>query len=145
MNTGWGVVSGAGRATDHPSKNQILFIIQNEEFFFGWGGGSLLRFWCTVFPFFFLQTPSFTLPSLFPNDHCICIVYEDYSVFVATFSTGWARVFIGERLGCGKDEFLCGDQRCIPVSWQCDGSLDCSDGLDEWKENCDKRRHEQWT
>ena len=43
-------------------------------------------------------------------------------------------------VSCGSDEFLCGDQECIPVSWQCDGNLDCSDGLDEWPENCNNRK-----
>ncbi|XP_064624228.1 very low-density lipoprotein receptor-like isoform X2 [Lineus longissimus] len=32
---------------------------------------------------------------------------------------------------CVSSEFQCTSGKCIPISWKCDGSPDCSDGLDE--------------
>ncbi|XP_075045670.1 membrane frizzled-related protein [Mixophyes fleayi] len=32
---------------------------------------------------------------------------------------------------CGSLELRCGDGRCLPLQWACDGWLDCSDGRDE--------------
>ena len=36
---------------------------------------------------------------------------------------------------CLVDEFTCHDTLCIPMSWRCDGLIDCDDELDE--ANCD--------
>ena len=35
---------------------------------------------------------------------------------------------------CGDHVFSCGDGQCVPHSWQCDGTEDCSTGADE--RNC---------
>ncbi|XP_030852228.1 adhesion G-protein coupled receptor G4 isoform X2 [Strongylocentrotus purpuratus] len=32
---------------------------------------------------------------------------------------------------CLEDEFTCNDTVCIPISWRCDGLVDCDDDLDE--------------
>ena len=37
---------------------------------------------------------------------------------------------------CGEQEFRCDSGLCIPVSWQCDGEMDCPGGLDEWDQIC---------
>ena len=37
---------------------------------------------------------------------------------------------------CGQQEFRCDSSKCIPLSWQCDGEIDCPGGLDEWEEIC---------
>ena len=28
--------------------------------------------------------------------------------------------------------------QCIPLDWQCDGEMDCPEGLDEWDKICSK-------
>ncbi|XP_033120821.1 very low-density lipoprotein receptor-like [Anneissia japonica] len=33
--------------------------------------------------------------------------------------------------GCAPDQFKCGNDRCIPAVWKCDGENDCADGSDE--------------
>ncbi|XP_058889689.1 low-density lipoprotein receptor-related protein 2-like isoform X2 [Acipenser ruthenus] len=33
--------------------------------------------------------------------------------------------------GCRTGEFRCGNGRCIPADWRCDGTADCSDNSDE--------------
>lgn len=38
---------------------------------------------------------------------------------------------------CSPAEFRCGDGRCIPASWHCDGKMDCSDNVDE-TQDCNK-------
>lgn len=37
---------------------------------------------------------------------------------------------------CGADELRCRSGQCIPVEWQCDGEMDCAEGLDEWDVLC---------
>lgn len=32
---------------------------------------------------------------------------------------------------CSSDQFDCGDQRCIPNIWKCDGEVDCANHSDE--------------
>ena len=32
---------------------------------------------------------------------------------------------------CSTHQFLCANEKCVPVSWTCDGEDDCGDNSDE--------------
>lgn len=44
--------------------------------------------------------------------------------------------FTGDKLCDAEKEFKCRTGTCIPISWVCDGSIDCRGGVDE--KNCSK-------
>ncbi|XP_064610272.1 low-density lipoprotein receptor-related protein 4-like [Liolophura sinensis] len=46
-------------------------------------------------------------------------------------STSAPAVTTSSPNSCTADHFSCGDQRCIPQRWRCDGDKDCPSGLDE--------------
>jgi hypothetical protein len=42
----------------------------------------------------------------------------------------------GELSSCKANEFSCGDGKCIPDLWECDGINDCENKMDETNEGC---------
>lgn len=41
-----------------------------------------------------------------------------------------------ELTTCSLRQFTCGNKKCIPISYACDGQKDCEDGLDEDPDTC---------
>lgn len=37
---------------------------------------------------------------------------------------------------CASNQFQCNNGNCVPLTWVCDGVLDCVDGEDEEDQNC---------
>ncbi|KAI5752806.1 hypothetical protein M8J77_020550 [Diaphorina citri] len=63
----------------------------------------------------------------------------DYDTFTSP-TVYWRKWSLpAENRTCQASEFRCGNNRCIPNHWQCDGEFDCSDKSDEDPEMCKKR------
>ncbi|CAG0913244.1 unnamed protein product [Notodromas monacha] len=43
---------------------------------------------------------------------------------------------------CSPGELMCGDGKCYPIMWKCDGDSDCVDGSDE--SNCTNHKCQTW-
>lgn len=62
----------------------------------------------------------------------------------ASFGASWIDPSSPPTPGCSASQHTCGDGRCLPASWVCDGELDCGDGSDErgCAPSCDASRYE---
>lgn len=65
--------------------------------------------------------------------HYIHVVFNISFPFFSLFSDKLQRF---DPVPCNERQFKCGDGKCIPVSFACDGDIDCSDGLDENPKEC---------
>ena len=50
---------------------------------------------------------------------------------------GWENPALSFRR-CPENHFKCGNEKCVPAVWVCDGDNDCGDGSDE-SEDCPGR------
>lgn len=56
---------------------------------------------------------------------CLNILSFDFTLFYI-----YLFLFSGKE-DCPLRQFRCANSRCIPVSWVCDGTDDCTDNSDE--------------
>lgn len=56
---------------------------------------------------------------------------ESWKVLLNSIEAEVAFFVEGARAKCEESQFACGNGRCIPQIWKCDGDEDCSDGSDE--------------
>ena len=82
------------------------------------------------------STLNVNILSYFHNNKKIIAFFPfvDTSIETTTSSTTAASVST-----CDPDQFSCGNDRCIPIVWVCDGEFDCKDHSDE--KNCSGRSH----
>ncbi|KAL7831173.1 hypothetical protein SRHO_G00306750 [Serrasalmus rhombeus] len=62
---------------------------------------------------------------------------EEYRANSSGLAQGFRLSYIRSRLGessCESDEYLCGNGKCVPRSWRCNGLDECGDNTDE--RNC---------
>ena len=55
----------------------------------------------------------------------------DFVFCLTLLYKSWYSKFKDES--CDEDEFSCANQKCIPISWKCNGIDDCGDNSDEIK------------
>jgi hypothetical protein len=62
----------------------------------------------------------------------------------AAFGASWNAPSLPPAEGCSAAQHDCGDGRCLPASWICDGELDCGNGSDErgCAPSCDASRYQ---
>uniref|UniRef100_A0A8C1SIU4 Low density lipoprotein receptor-related protein 1Ba n=1 Tax=Cyprinus carpio TaxID=7962 RepID=A0A8C1SIU4_CYPCA len=65
---------------------------------------------------------------------CVCVCFSN--ILFLRFT---APSEVTKTKRCGPAEFQCQNQRCIQLSWKCDGDDDCSDGSDEDPHLCSNR------
>ncbi|XP_066570122.1 low-density lipoprotein receptor-related protein 3 [Amia ocellicauda] len=71
-------------------------------------------------------------PFISTRNHVWLFFHSDRST--SGQAQGFRLSFIRGKLGqssCQSDEFLCGNGKCLPTTWKCNGMDECGDGTDE--------------
>lgn len=84
-------------------------------------------------PLIFIFGVTLDLIKVEPKDFHRIILFFIIFHFIVCFSDKLRGL---DPVPCNERQFKCGDGKCIPVTFACDGENDCLDGSDENPKEC---------